>query len=174
MSLHASIVIPALNAETSLGRTLEALTREPVAGTVEIIVVDGGSDDATAAVANEHGARVLQAPRGRGQQLARGAEEAQGEWLLFLHADTVPEPGWGEALAAFAAAPENAGRAGVFRFALDDPSPAARRLERIVAWRTRVMALPAKGCTNSSTLRRKPAGCCISVVISRNMMPFLG
>ncbi len=142
MSLHASIVIPALNAGTSLGRTLEALKREPVAGMVEIIVVDGGSDDATAAVANEFGARVLQAPRGRGQQLARGAAEARGEWLLFLHADTVLEPGWSEALAAFAAAPDNTGRAGVFRFALDDPSPAARRLERIVAWRTQVMALP--------------------------------
>ena len=142
MSLHASIVIPTLNAGTSLGRTLDALTREPVAGTIEIIVVDGGSDDATVAIANEYGARVLRAPRGRGQQLAKGAEQARGEWLLFLHADTVPEPGWSEAVIAFAAAPENAGRACVFRFALDDPSPAARRLERIVAWRSRVMALP--------------------------------
>ncbi len=142
MSLHASIVIPTLNAGMSLGRTLELLKGEPIDGTVEIIVVDGGSDDATAAVATEFGARVLRAPRGRGQQLARGAAAASGEWLLFLHADTVPEPGWGEALAAFAAAPENTERAGVFRFALDDPSRAARRLERIVAWRTRAMALP--------------------------------
>lgn len=142
VSLHASIVIPTLNSGKSLGRTLEALTQEPVAGTVEIIVVDAGSDDTTNSVANAYGARVLRAQRGRGQQLARGAEEARGDWLLFLHADTVPESGWSEVLAAFAAAPENAGRAGVFRFALDDPSPAARRLERIVAWRSRVMALP--------------------------------
>ena len=127
-------MIPALNAEASLGRTLTALTREPMAGVgagaVEIIVVDGGSDDATAAVAEKHGARVVRSPRGRGRQLARGA------------ADTVPEPGWAAALAAFAAAPENAERAAVFRFALDDPAPAARRLERAVASRTRVMALP--------------------------------
>ena len=109
---------------------------------VEIVVVDGGSDDTTNAVANAYGVRVLQAQRGRGQQLARGAEEARGDWLLFLHADTVLEPGWGEALEAFAAAPENVERAGVFRFALDDPSSSARRLERIVAWRSRVMALP--------------------------------
>ena len=142
MSLNTSIVIPTLNAGTGLGRTLKALTQEPVAGTVEIIIVDGGSDDATIAIANAYGARVLRTQRGRGQQLARGAEEARGEWLLFLHADTVPEPGWGEALAAFAAAPENVERAGVFRFALDDPSPAARRLEHVVAWRSRLMALP--------------------------------
>jgi len=142
VSLNTSIVIPTLNAGTGLGRTLKALTQEPVAGTVEIIIVDGGSDDATIAIANVYGARVLRTQRGRGKQLARGAEEARGEWLLFLHADTVPEPGWGEALAAFAAAPENVERAGVFRFALDDPSPAARRLEHVVAWRSRVMALP--------------------------------
>ena len=142
MSLHASIVIPTLNAGMSLGRTLESLKREPIDGTVEIIVVDGGSGDATTAIAEEHGARVLQSERGRGQQLARGAAEARGEWLLFLHADTVPAQGWNEALEHFAAAPENADRAAVFRFALDDSSPAARRLERIVAWRTAVMALP--------------------------------
>ena len=142
MSLNTSIVIPTLNAGTRLGRTLKALTQEPVAGTVEIIIVDGGSDDTTNAIANAYGARVLRTQRGRGQQLARGAEEARGDWFLFLHADTVPEPGWGEALAAFAAAPENVERAGVFRFALDDLSPSARRLERIVAWRSRVMALP--------------------------------
>jgi rSAM/selenodomain-associated transferase 2 len=142
VSLHASIVIPTLNAGMSLGRTLESLKREPIDGTVEIIVVDGGSGDATTAIAEEHGARVLQSERGRGQQLARGAAEARGEWLLFLHADTVPAQGWNEALEHFAAAPENADRAAVFRFALDDSSPAARRLERIVAWRTAVMALP--------------------------------
>ncbi len=142
MSLNTSIVIPTLNAGAGLGRTLKALTQEPVAGTVEIIIVDGGSDDATIAIANAYGARVLRTQRGRGQQLARGADEARGEWFLFLHADTMPEPGWGEALAAFAAAPENVERAGVFRFALDDLSLSARRLERIVAWRSRVMALP--------------------------------
>ncbi len=142
VSPRASIVIPALNAAASLARTLDALNREGAEGVAEIIVADGGSDDATAAVAEQRGARVVRAPRGRGRQLAQGAAEADGEWLLFLHADTVLDPGWGEALAAFAAAPDNSERAAVFRFALDDPSPAARRLERIVAWRTRAMALP--------------------------------
>jgi rSAM/selenodomain-associated transferase 2 len=140
--LRVSIVIPALNAGTNLGRTLDALRREAADGATELIVVDGGSHDATISVAESYGARVPRSERGRGQQLARGAAEASGEWLLFLHADTVPEPGWREALASFAAVPANANRAAVFRFALDDPAPAARRLERMVAWRSRVLALP--------------------------------
>jgi rSAM/selenodomain-associated transferase 2 len=142
MSLATTIVIPTLDSGASLGRTLDALSGEAAVGPVEILVADGGSDDETVAIAERHGARVVRAPRGRGHQLARGGDEAAGAWLLFLHADTVPEPGWGEALAAFAAAPDNAERAAVFRFALDDASPAARRLERMVAWRTRAMALP--------------------------------
>ncbi len=136
-----SIVIPALNAGTTLGRTLDGLKREST-GDVEFIVADGGSDDGTAEVATVRGARVVRGPRGRGRQLAHGAAESSGEWLLFLHADTAPEPGWVAALAAFAAEPGNAERAAVFRFALDDASRGARRLERIVAWRTRTMALP--------------------------------
>ncbi len=142
MKASPSIVIPALNAATTLGRTLDGLRREGTGQTGEIIVVDGGSDDATVAIADARGVRVVSAPRGRGRQLARGAEAAAGEWLLFLHADTVPERGWSDALAGFAAEPANAERAAVFRFALDDPSPAARRLERVVAWRTRTLALP--------------------------------
>jgi hypothetical protein len=62
--------------------------------------------------------------------------------LLFLHADTVLGPGWAEAVRRFAADPANEGRAAVFRFALDDRAPAACRMERLVAWRGRVLGLP--------------------------------
>ncbi|TDH58184.1 glycosyl transferase family 2, partial [Dankookia rubra] len=80
--------------------------------------------------------------RGRGPQLAAGAAAARGDWLLFLHADTRLAPGWAAAVRGFMAAAGHAGRAAYFAFALDDPSPQARRLERLVAWRCRVMALP--------------------------------
>jgi hypothetical protein len=83
--------------------------------------------------------RCIHAPRGRGSQLVAGAAAAQGEWLLFLHADTRLGLGWQAALAAAMTRPD---RAAYFRFALDDPSPAARRLERAVAWRCRILALP--------------------------------
>jgi rSAM/selenodomain-associated transferase 2 len=127
-----------MNAAACLPATFAALA---TAG-AELVVVDGGSADGTAAIARADGARVVTAPRGRGSQLAAGAVAAGGDWLLFLHADTRPEPGWVEAVRGFIAAPDNANRAGYFRFALDDPAPEARRLERAVAWRCRVLALP--------------------------------
>ncbi|MBE0531194.1 MAG: glycosyltransferase, partial [Rhodospirillales bacterium] len=87
-------------------------------------------------------ARVIAAPRGRGMQLAAGAAAATGDWLLFLHADTVPAPGWDWVVAGFIGNQASREWAAVFRFALDDPSPAARRLERWVDWRTRRLGLP--------------------------------
>lgn len=134
-----TIVIPALDAAARLGATLAACAAWDGA---EVVVVDGGSRDGTAAVARAAGARVLGAPRGRGTQLAAGAAAARGDWLLFLHADTRPAPGWVEAVRRFMADPANRERAGHFAFALDDPSPQARRLERMVAWRCRALALP--------------------------------
>lgn len=131
-----TIVIPALNAAARLGATLAACAE---AAPAEVILVDGGSTDATRATAAAAGARVLESPRGRGQQLAAGAAAAGGDWLLFLHADTRPAPGWAEAVRRHMR--EDA-RAAYFAFALDDPAPAARRLERMVAWRCRVLALP--------------------------------
>jgi len=125
-----SVVIPALNAAASLQATLAS-----VAGADEVVVVDGGSTDGTPSLAGRFGARVLAAPRGRGTQLAAGIAEARGDWLLLLHADTRLEPGWHQARPP----PDSAG---YFRFALDSEDPRARRLERMVAWRCRVLALP--------------------------------
>jgi len=135
-----SVVIPALNAAAELPEAVAGLAGSPLVR--EIIVADGGSADATVAVAQSAGARVLSASRGRGTQLAAGAAAATGEWLLFLHADCRLAAGWAAAVALFIAAPGAAERAGYFGFALDDPRPAARRLERLVAWRCRVLGLP--------------------------------
>ena len=135
-----SIVIPTLDAVAELARTLPVLTA--AAPAAEIVVADGGSGEGTAALARRLGARVVTAPPGRGAQLAAGTAAAGGDWLLFLHADTLPAPGWERAVARFAADPANARRAAAFRFALDDSSAAARRLEALVAARCRLLALP--------------------------------
>jgi rSAM/selenodomain-associated transferase 2 len=134
-----SVVIPSLNAGAKLSAALAAL--EPARGLIrDIVVADGGSSDDTQALAERAGARVIAAPRGRGVQLRAGAEAAKGDWLLFLHADTVLEPGWERDAARVMEAGES--KAAFFRFALDDVAPAARRLEAIVAWRVRLLALP--------------------------------
>jgi rSAM/selenodomain-associated transferase 2 len=135
-----SIVIPTLNEATALGATLA--TFDGVGGVREVVVADGGSSDATAAIAVAAGARVITGPSGRGRQLAAGAAATAGQWLLFLHADCRLEIGWEDAVGAFVTTPAAAQRAGYFDFSLDDPSPQARRLERLVAWRCRVLALP--------------------------------
>jgi rSAM/selenodomain-associated transferase 2 len=136
-----SVIIPTFNAAPTLQPMLRALgAGADFIG--EIIVADGGSADASVAVAEAHGARVVSAPKGRGQQLAASADAAAGDWLLFLHADTCLQPGWEQAARRFMGDPGNRNRAGAFRFALDDASPGARRLEALVAWRCRRLGLP--------------------------------
>ena len=141
-TVRLSVIVPTLQAAAGLGAALDAASSAPALGGVETIVVDGGSADGTREIAAARGARLIDAPRGRGVQLGRGADAAQGEWFLFLHADTVLESGWDRAAAAFIADPGNRARAAAFRFALDDDGPAARRLERLVAWRCRHLGLP--------------------------------
>ena len=135
-----SLVIPTLNAAGTLSETLAAARNSAILR--ETIVADGGSSDDTVACAAAAGARVIVAPRGRGGQLAAGAAAASADWLLFLHADCRLEPRWESPVAAFLSAPGAEDRAGYFDLALDDPAPVARRLEQLVAWRCRVLALP--------------------------------
>jgi rSAM/selenodomain-associated transferase 2 len=141
-----SVVIPTLNAEAGLARCLTALVPAAVDGVVrEVIIADGGSTDATAAIADDAGATFLQAARGRGQQLAAGAGVAKSGWLLFLHADTVLEPGWEDDVLRHLRATGPGGRPGaaaVFRFRLDDRGVRAAWLQTMVALRCAVFALP--------------------------------
>src|SRR5262249_21288547 len=106
-----SVVIPALNAEASLGQAMAALVPAAVDGLVrEVIVVDAHPTDRTASIADSAGATVLKSGEGRGQQLAAGARRARCPWLLFLHADTVLEPGWEREAAKFMESVEKSGR----------------------------------------------------------------
>jgi rSAM/selenodomain-associated transferase 2 len=138
--IKIAVVIPTLNAAETLPQLLEALCSTAIVR--EVIVVDGGSSDKTVYLARAAGAHVIDAASGRGTQLAAGASAASQDWLLFVHADCRLEPGWESAVDSFLASPEGKDRAGYFDFALDDATPAARRLERIVAWRCRVLGLP--------------------------------
>jgi rSAM/selenodomain-associated transferase 2 len=140
-----SVIIPTLNAEAALGRAMAALVPAAVDGVVrEVIVVDGNSTDQTAAIAESAGATVVASSSGRGQQLAAGADRARFPWLLFLHADTVLEPGWEREAVRFMEGVEQRAQplAAAFRFALDDHGVRPRILERLVAWRCALFRIP--------------------------------
>ncbi len=141
-----SVIIPTLDAETGLAQTLAALVPAAVDGLVrEVIVIDGGSSDATGAIAEEAGATFVVKSGGRGYQLVAGAHRARFPWLLFLHADTVLEPGWEREASIFMAAIDKGKRplcAAAFRFALDDAGSRPRLLERLVALRCALLRLP--------------------------------
>lgn len=138
-----SIIIPTLNAGEGLRRCLPPLAAFDALNLVhEVIFADGGSTDDTLAVAEAAGARIVSSEKGRGQQLAAGAEAAQGRWLLFLHADTALERRWQEVVWPFMSDPDNRKRAGHFRFRLDDARNRAKLLERLVAMRVGLFGLP--------------------------------
>ena len=141
-----SVIIPTLNAQRDLVPTLSALVPAVVDGIVqEAIISDGGSTDDTYAIADAAGTHVVQAPRGRGPQLEAGAAAAKGDWLLFLHADTVLEPGWVNEVTSFIERIETGRRkpaAAYFRFALNDDGFMPRLIEMMVAVRCMLLSLP--------------------------------
>lgn len=92
--MQLSIIIPTLNEEARLSQQLSRLiTQFPDA---ELLVVDGGSSDATLKIAREFTAvKLLQSAKGRAKQMNAGAASASGDILLFLHADvTLPADAW--------------------------------------------------------------------------------
>lgn len=136
-----SVVIPTLDAAPYLARTLAPLVSGVAEGVVrDLVISDGGSTDATLAIAEDVGATVVTGPKGRGRQLMAGAAAAKGRWLLFLHADTALEEDWHVHAQRFMRAGET--RAAAFRFAFDDDAPAARRAAWWVDLRCKVLALP--------------------------------
>ena len=140
MPAPLSVIIPTLNVAQTIGPCLLALTEGISDGLLaEVIFADGDSTDDTAQIADEVGAHLIVADRGRGSQLAAGAETAKGEWLLFLHADSVLQDGWQAAVLQHM---KQRDRAGYFRLRFDDTSSAAAMVARWANLRARLFGLP--------------------------------
>ena len=126
-----SVVIPTLNEAGGLESLLPRLASEDES--FQIIVVDGGSADESADIADRLGAQVLSAPRGRGSQLHAGAQAARGAVLFFLHADTIfPLGGLSAIRRALESHPQAVG--GNFRLLFDGDQTFDRWLEGFYAW----------------------------------------
>lgn len=132
-----SVVIPALNEEVRLPAAIRSAQQAP---RVEVIVVDGGSSDGTRAVALQSGARLVDASPGRAVQMNAGAAVAQGEVLLFLHADTRLPSGYEEDIARIVSFRRNL--AGAFRLAFDRRTPSLRLIETVANLRSRWLQMP--------------------------------
>lgn len=130
---RVSIVIPALDEERAIGAALAGA----LAQADEVVLSDGGSIDRTVEIAVGSGARAICGPRGRGQQLNRGAAETTGEphdVLLFLHADTaLPADGVALVRNAIAAGADG----GAFEIRFDGRGWVYRLGERVASLRSR-------------------------------------
>ncbi len=132
-----AVIIPARNEAHTLAATLERVMADPVA---EVIVVDGGSRDATARIARRHGATVLSSPPGRARQMNAGAQAATAGHLFFLHADSQPPAGYAGLILAALAHPGVV--AGAFTLAIGAQQHRYRVIESLVAMRCRLFGLP--------------------------------
>ena len=132
-----SVIIPTLDEASHLGATLSRLQG---GSEIETIVVDAGSTDETKRIARDHGAKVLDAPRGRARQMNAAAAVATGRILLFLHADTrLPEGFDGHVRRTLAGAGVIAG---VFRLRIEGAGRTLRFMQRVANFRARYLHMP--------------------------------
>lgn len=133
-----SVIVPALNEAEGIAETLRALGPLRERG-AEVVVVDGGSTDATRETAAPLADRVLRAERGRALQQNAGAAAARGEVLLFLHADTRLPEGADEAVRT---ALSRAGACwGRFDVRLSGSRPVLRVVERLISLRSHLSGI---------------------------------
>lgn len=137
MTIALSIIIPTLNEEHVLGRTLARLQKK---NSCEVIIVDGGSSDTTVAIAQKTGCKIIFSPKGRSRQMNLGAAEATGEVLLFLHADTLLPDNFSALI--FDAVKRPGFVAGAFSLAIDSPSKSLAFIARLANLRARMLNLP--------------------------------
>ena len=132
-----SIIIPVLNEAAALPKTLTSIQK---GSNIEIIVVDGGSEDETVAIAQSYGITALSSPPGRATQMNNGAAVATGDILLFLHADTRLPNNFDTSVRQSLQIQNTI--AGAFELKIDIDMPSLRLIEKMVNWRSRYLQMP--------------------------------
>ncbi len=140
MPAPISVIIPTLNSAPQLQRCLGALGEGIMDGLLaEVIFADGGSTDDTARIAEDVGATLLSTAKGRGNQMAAAAQIARGEWLLFLHSDSVLGRDWQDAVMRHLKNPK---QAAYFKLRFDETTFPARTVASWANFRARWFDLP--------------------------------
>jgi rSAM/selenodomain-associated transferase 2 len=133
-----SFIIPALNEAAVISRALSSLQPLRAAGH-EVILVDGGSEDATVSLSGPFLDRLIRSPRGRGRQMNAGARVALGEIFLFLHADTLLPEGADRFIMEGMKSQKN--RWGRFDVRLSGAHPVLRIIENLMNFRSRLTGI---------------------------------
>lgn len=135
-----SFIIPVWNEEALISGTIEHVLSLNASGSTEIIVVDGDPAGRTIKVARGMGVRTAISEKGRGNQMNLGASLAEGDILIFLHADTLLPPDALELIETAMA--DGSSIAGAFDLAIDSERPAYRLIEKAASLRSRVTRIP--------------------------------
>ena len=131
-----SIIVPTLNEQANIAACLESAQIPDV----ELIVVDGESSDATAAIARQLVANVISSPPGRARQMNKAAKISRGEVLLFVHGDTILPAGFETDI--FDALSDLRVAAGAFKYKSDLDGPAIGLLEKLIHFRSKYLKMP--------------------------------
>jgi uncharacterized protein len=135
-----SVIIPTLNEGDTIASTLKHLSIAADSEVIEVVVVDGGSQDQTTEVAQSCGATVIHTQLGRAQQMNTGAKAASGEILLFLHGDTRLPEDFADQIQQILASPVTI--AGAFQLKIEGSQVGLRWVEWGVNWRSRYLQFP--------------------------------
>ena len=132
-----SIIVPIYNEVATLPGFLEHLKALRAADptSLELVLVDGGSSDASVQIIEDAGLACRHTDRGRAVQMNDGAQAAAGDVLLFLHADTRISS---TAIARARQATDEGAIGGFFRVCLRSPRPLLRFVGKMISWRSRL------------------------------------
>ncbi|OKH40463.1 glycosyltransferase [[Phormidium ambiguum] IAM M-71] len=135
--IKISVIIPVLNEAKTIKNVLLNLRNY---SELEVIIVDGGSEDETVTIAESFGYKVLISSRGRSIQMNTAAKIATGSILLFLHGDTILPANFPEMIVTAIEKPGIVG--GAFELTIDAKIRGIKLVEKMVNWRSHFFSLP--------------------------------